>query len=356
MMNQLHRRIYQLTFSADDRIEIYDNVRQYLLDGISIENVFEKLILNYTRRVKQPNHPVALIVREWLGNVANGFSLAESMREWIPAQELSVIDSCDAANRLPAGFLNAIRIVQASDKIKKSIRSSLTVSLYLLSLMFGIISMICVFLVPILKQSVPLSEWSTAQMCIYYLYVFLTDYSLLALLFMVMVAYGIMKSLPRWTGNLRFHADKYPPWSLYKNLYGATFILNVDAMLSSGIPIEEAVQKMLSASASAWLNERLQATLNAMGSGGEENLWHALDITGYDFPGEEAIIKMQSLFDTANKEGSLKQFGDKWLEKTICSVEKTGERIKFFCMFATGIGLCAIIAIMYDLIQREFHI
>uniref|UniRef100_A0A1A9VZ18 HTH luxR-type domain-containing protein n=1 Tax=Glossina brevipalpis TaxID=37001 RepID=A0A1A9VZ18_9MUSC len=142
--------------------------------------------------------------------------------------------------------------------------------------------------------------------------------SLLALLFMVIVAYGIMKSLPRWTGNLRFHADKYPPWSLYKNLYGATFILNVDAMLSSGIPIEEALQKMLSASASAWLNERLQATLNAMGSGGEENLGHALDITGYEFPGEEAIIKMQSLFDTANKEGSLKRFGDKWLEKTIC--------------------------------------
>lgn len=52
-MNRIKRWIYQKTFNASDRMEIYDNFRQYLLDGLSAQITFEKLIDNYTRRGKK---------------------------------------------------------------------------------------------------------------------------------------------------------------------------------------------------------------------------------------------------------------------------------------------------------------
>ncbi|KAF0784791.1 hypothetical protein L243_14905 [Salmonella enterica subsp. enterica serovar Worthington str. BCH-3008] len=42
-MNRIKRWIYQKTFNASDRMEIYDNFRQYLLDGLSAQITFEKL-------------------------------------------------------------------------------------------------------------------------------------------------------------------------------------------------------------------------------------------------------------------------------------------------------------------------
>lgn len=80
---------------------------------------------------------------------------------------------------------------------------------------------------------------------------------------------------------------------------------------------------MVSSCESPWLLERLEATLNAI-EDGEENLGTALDVTGYEFPGDAAIIKMKSLFESSNKEGSLKRFAGKWLDKTIAAVETSG--------------------------------
>ncbi|KAF0669613.1 hypothetical protein L247_16415, partial [Salmonella enterica subsp. enterica serovar Worthington str. BCH-7253] len=84
---------------------------------------------------------------------------------------------------------------------------------------------------------------------------------------------------------------------------------NVNAMLSAGIPIETAIRGMVESSTSPWLLERLEAILRNI-EAGEKNLGAAMDATGYEFPGEDAIIKMQSLFETANQENSLHRFAD----------------------------------------------
>ncbi|MEB5974849.1 hypothetical protein MXF20_22510 [Pantoea dispersa] len=83
-MNRLARAIYQATFSAQDRIEIYDDFRQYLLDGRGAKESYQKLIDNYSRRGKKPGDAVAQILTECAENLGAGFGLADSLREWIP--------------------------------------------------------------------------------------------------------------------------------------------------------------------------------------------------------------------------------------------------------------------------------
>ncbi|WP_457292188.1 hypothetical protein, partial [Pseudomonas azotoformans] len=65
------------------------------LDGRSAEDTYSKLVDNYSRRGKNPGDAIAQILSECADNLGGGFGLGESMREWIPDQELSIIESCD---------------------------------------------------------------------------------------------------------------------------------------------------------------------------------------------------------------------------------------------------------------------
>ncbi|EQB98968.1 type II secretion system F family protein [Photorhabdus temperata] len=341
------------TFSADDRSEIYDSFCQYLLDGVSAEDTFNKLIESYTRRGKNPGNPIAKILKECSDNLAGGYTLAQSFKEWLPEQELSIIESCDNAGRTSDGFKNARKVAEGTSRILSAVRSSVMITAYMVSLALGIISLFCVLLVPVLKQSVPLTQWNGFQLAIYYIYITLTGYYWVLIILAGSIFYLVSKSLPSWTGNIRFFADRFPPYSIYRRLHGATFILNVNAMISVGISMEETIKKMYESCQSDWMAERLEATMLAIESG-EQNLGMALDVTGYEFPGEDAIIKMQSLFETSGSEDSLQRFAEKWLNKTIIGVEKTGDRVRIISLFACGIIISLLIVVMFDLIQRAF--
>ncbi|MBD8165376.1 type II secretion system F family protein [Erwinia persicina] len=352
-MNRFTRFLYQATFTAQDRIEIYDDFRQYLLDGRSAEEAYEKLIDNYSRRGKNPGDAVAQILTECAENLGSGFGLGDSLREWIPDQELSIIESCELAGRPAEGFLNAIKIAEGTGRISRAVKSTVSITAYLTVLSVAVVALFCVMLVPVIIQAVPLSQWNSVQTAVYYFYLLLRDYWWLLLLITGGLMTLVVVSLPRLTGPLRFFLDRFPPWSVYRRIHGAAFIMNVNAMDASGIPMEQAVESMKTSTRSAWLYERMEALERAITSG-EENLGQALDATGYDFPDERAIIKMQSLFETKNSEGSLSRFAATWLERTVSSVEKTGDRMRIASLLICGILVAALMLIMFGLIQKAF--
>ncbi|SFF37796.1 Type II secretory pathway, component PulF [Kosakonia radicincitans] len=352
-MNRIARAIYQATFSAQDRIEIYDDFRQYLLDGRSAKETYQKLIDNYSRRGKNPGDAVAQILTECSENLSGGFGLGDSLREWIPDQELSIIESCDLAGSPEDGFQNAISIAQGTGRLSRAVKSTLGVTTYLTLLSVGVIVLFCMMLVPVILQAVPLSQWNSLQTAVYYFYLLLRDWWWALLIVFGGVITLVVLSLPRLTGRLRFFLDRFPPWSIYQRIHGAAFIMNVNAMDAAGIPMERAIASMKESTRSAWLYERLDALERAI-SAGEENLGQALDATGYEFPGERAIIKLQSLFETKNSEGSLKRFADTWLENTVSSVEQTGDRMRIASLLLCGVLVASLMLIMFGLIQKAF--
>lgn len=352
-MNRLARAIYQTTFSAQDRIELYDDFRQYLLDGRSAKETYQKLIDNYSQRGKKPGDAVAQILTECAENLGAGFGLADSLREWIPDQELSIIESCDLAGRPADGFVNAMDIASGTGRISGAVKSTVAVTSYLTLLTVGVVVMFCMMLVPVIIQAVPLSQWNGLQKAVYYFYLLLSDgWWALLLLFVGMVSL-VVWSLPRLTGRLRFFLDRFPPWSIYRRIHGAAFIMNVNAMDAAGIPMERAVATMKASTRSAWLYERLDALERAIPSG-EKNLGVALAATDYEFPDDRAIVKLQSLFETRNSEGSLKRFAATWLERTVKSVERTGDRLRIVSLLLCAVLVASLMLIMFSLIQKAF--
>lgn len=252
------------------------------------------------------------------------------------------------------GFQKAINIAQSTDKLKKAIKGTMLTSAYLFSLSFIILAMACVMLVPLLLESVPLIRWSLAQKSVYYGYLFIISYGWLLIIGFILLCSVIVYSMPRWVGKRRFYFDQFPPYSFYKQLQGSTFITNIDALLSSQIPLKKALIKMRQMSRSPWLIEKINGALARLADG-EQNLGAALDTSGYEFPSEEAIIKMQSIFETSNQEGSLERFGQRWLEKTLIQVERQGHVIKLVSMFGGAVSTVGIVGIMYSLMEIAFQ-
>ncbi|ECO4313208.1 type II secretion system F family protein [Salmonella enterica] len=353
-MNGFNRFITRATFNANDRIELYDNFRQYLLDGVEVDTAYLRLIDSYTRRGKKPKHAIAEILRECYSHLATGSTLSESLSEWIPDSERSVIEASDAKNATAEGFYRAEKMAKDLKRMKSAMFGAVSMLMFMFLCFFALLAMICSMLIPYLLQVTPLYMWSSAQKLIYYFYVFISDFWYIAVVALGTLIYFIIYSLPRWTGNSRYHADKFVPYSLYRTLNGATFVSNVDAMLSSGISLRDALLKIKSSSRSKWLIERIDGALIGLAHG-EGNLGAALDVSGYDFPSEDAIIKLRSIFDTSNKNGSLTSFSDRWQESTITSLEKMSKSIQVLGMLGCAFGIIAVCVILSPLVTAMFN-
>ena len=354
-MNGFNRFITRATFNASDRIELYDNFRQYLLDGVEVDVVYSRLIESYTRRGKKPNHPIAEILRECSSHLATGSTLAESLAEWIPESERSVIEASDAVNATADGFYRAEKMAKDLKRMKSSMFGAVAMLLFMFLCFFTLLAMICSMLIPYILQTTPLYMWGSAQKVIYYFYVFISEFWYIAIAAVLATIYLVVYSLPRWTGSGRYHADKFLPYSIYRTLNGAIFVSNVDAMLSSGIPLRDALLKIKGSSRSKWLIERIDGALIGL-SHGEGNLGAALDSSGYDFPSEDAIIKLCSVFDTSNKSGSLTSFSDRWQESTISALEKASKSIQVMGMLGCAFGIIGVCFILSPLITAMFNV
>ena len=353
-MNNFNRKLMRLTFGAQDRIDIYDNFRQYLLDGATAKIAYEKMIYSATRRGKKPNDSIALILTECSVRLDNGDSLADSLSDWFPAQERSVIESCDVAGRTADGFKQAMKIADTLFKIKKPVKSAAIVSVFMFINFFVVLSVMCSLIIPLIIQSIPLERWNLAQKAVYYFYYSVVNYYYFIIAIMIVFIYLLVYSLPRWTGEFRILFDGLPPYNIYRMMQGTTFLTNVDAMLSSGMPLQDVLFRISSNSESQWLSERVDAVLGGL-SNGEKNLGTALDSSGYEFPSEKAIIKLQSLFETSNSEGSLSRFTERWLDDSIYKIEASAKTLQVLSMLANAVSVVGLVAIMYPLIQQMFN-
>lgn len=349
-MNEIKRFIFKATFNASDRRDIYEGFHSYQLDSLSAEETYEKLIDSYSRRGKKPNNPIALILTECKANLSAGSKVADSFAEWFPEEEVSILASCEDAGSLVKGFENAIVFSESMVKITEAKKAARNTFLYMSFLTFGLIIMFCMTLVPSIQKFVPIERWSGMELSLWYIYTAVSEFWYVIILAVVVFLFALNKSFTFWTGSLRNSMDNHFPYSVYKRIRGSIFIMNMNAMITADIPMEHAIDKLIEKCNSPWLLERLEATKIAI-KAGEKNLGSALDVTGYEFPGVDAIIKMQSLFDTKNGMKSMERFSTEWLNKTVVSLEKLSTTVRVVSMFFCGGSIMFLVTVMSSLLQ-----
>ncbi|VFR81014.1 Type II secretion inner membrane protein (PulF) [plant metagenome] len=206
--------------------------------------------------------------------------------------------------------------------------SELAEPVLLVALSVNLLNQISQKIVPIMSRSHDLSQSTGNTYIMYWLATGVQDYGIYVLSLAILFVFWVLWSLPR-RGDTQFRMvlEHFPPWSVYKAIQGATFLLNVAIMLRSGIPLYRALELMQQFS-SPWLKERVETTMFGLRQG--RSLGVALANTEYDFPDKDVLPFIIVLSQQKDYEQAINTLALKWIDRTLKKVKSILSTVRLF--------------------------
>lgn len=207
-----------------------------------------------------------------------------------------------------------------------------------------ILPLIISFQMPVMEDLVPPSKWGVLGGIFYWICYFIRTYCYVIGAALVSGFALFIWSFSNWSGDLRSKFDKYPPYSIYRDLAASGFLSAMAEFMGIRKPLVESLI-ILKNGATPWMSRRIDKTL--------ENLEERPGDYGYAFAtsmlSPELQLRLTTYAERGNSAGSadsagsggndgfsdgLMKLGTDGLDHVVDSVEKN----------AVWIGLAATIA------------
>ncbi len=326
----LGRWIGQKTFSTSDRMTLYEDLA-FLLEN---KQKTEDAIAGMLRMRRRKNDAVSLCLSDVRHALTRGRGLDAGLAGWIPPQEATILRAGRVAKDLRGALLRAIEVVKGIGEMKATAVVNLTYPLMLLGGTFYMMQMVYDRFLPRLEQLAPPDRWTGPLWWLGAITHFFVGNRYVLAAGLAAFTGWVVWSLPRLTGVVRRRVlDHVFPWSLYREMQGVSFMLNLSALLRANVRTEEALE-MLSRNASPWLYERLSATRRQVARG--KHLGQALADSGYAFPSREAIDRLLLLTSGPGGEDNIENFARMWLTKSINRIKRLSRLLQLQGMLVTA--------------------
>lgn len=300
------------------RIEFYESIIILMENNTNLKNALQKMHDEYSDYGKKPNKPQARLAYNCLESIQRGKKLTQGLRGWVPEQELSMLGAGEEAGKLITSLNECIRLITVKAKIISSIMKALLYPIILSAMTAYMLSVISTRLMPKMTKMSNPDAWVGNARLLYLMSYVSTHYGLYIIASIVLGVIWFFMALPRRSqflnGGVRVFLDGIPPWSLYRVMLGATFLLNLSLLLKNGIRLQKALS-MLALNASPWLKQRIDAINSGVSNG--YNLGAAMRYSGYNFPDKKSIAFLVILGDADGLEEVLNRIANRWVEKTI---------------------------------------
>lgn len=326
----LGRWIGQKTFSTTDRMTLYEDLA-FLLEN---NQKTEDAIAGLQRSRRRKNDPVLLCLNDVRHALARGRGLDVGLAGWVPSQEATILRAGRLAKDLRGALLRAIEVVKGVGEMKTTALVNLTYPLMLLAGTFYMMQMVSEHFLPRLEQLSPSESWTGWMWWLGAITHFFVDNRYYLGAGLAAFTAWVIWSLPRLTGTVRRRVlDHLFPWSLYREVQGVAFLLNLSALLRAQLRTDEALD-MLSRHATPWMYERLTATRRQVARG--KHLGQALADSGFAFPSREAIDRLILLTAGPGGEDNIENFARMWLRKAIRRIKRVCQAFQLAGMLATA--------------------
>ena len=258
-----------------------------------------------------------------------GRSLQDVLGAWAPYEEAALISAGMETGNIPGALMQADKLIVARRRILGQVVFASVFPAALALLSTGLLLANNLALVPTLSKMSDPARWTGALGLMNGGAQWTDRWGLTAAVMAAGLVVLAFWSLPRWCGRLRRLADYLLPWSVYKDLQGAVFLMNIGALLGAGVQELKALQ-ILNGFSPPWLQERIEAAMECMRDG--DSLGRALRTSAYDFPSREAVNYL-SLLDKGNSAASLiTNYADRWLEQALARVARRANVTKLFSL------------------------
>lgn len=328
-MNDFWHKIAPYTWGRKKREAFYRRIAAMVENGMLLASAVKLLLERAQRRFGSwSGDPDVIAMADIAMKIQNGSTFVQAVSGWVPKSDLALIGAGEISGKLP----EVLRVTIESGLVVKRLRGKIIAEMFD-PILFGGVGFYLVYvigsqMVPAMEQALPLSKWPAAAKPLIPMGWFATSGMMTWLLIGFIVFWVVtIATMSRWGGGLRKYFDRVPPWSIYRVIQGASWVVGFSNLLRAGVRVSDAL-KMQSEHAPNWLKMRLDEAAVHVSNGHE--IGQALQITGYGFPDASLIEDIQAFSRFKDFPELVRKLGDEWLAQ---SEEKILGAIKAFAAF-----------------------
>lgn len=334
------------------RRNLYRRLAVRVRNGASTEDVLDM----EARALEHEGNPAAYALRSASRLMRNGHTLSDSLKKWVPADEVGILATAETGNALSDSLEYFIETRRRMHRVTKAYRNAFVQPVVYLLTVYGVLWSIAKYTVPDLVSSGASAHTSgMGSMLISMSNVVNSWQGAVPVVLFLLVVFLIFKSFRSWTGRGRIAAEKRFPYSYYRDSEGFIWLSGFVSLLQVGQDEVDILNRQAKY-ASPWLKERLMHYRRSMVNG--KSLAQALATPigpgkpSFGFPNPDIINDIAAMGESSEFPQKIKKVLENWAEEM---EEQTLEKSKVFgfalelCMYII-MGL--LIVAMNSLIQQ----
>lgn len=297
-------------FRWSQRESFYEYISSQIHNEVTVRAAIER----YRKELLQRKRRRAASIVGSLGRrIENGARLSVALARWAPAEERLAIASGEFSGNLPAELDRLLDSKASRGKIGRVLFSSLIPPFAYLAATYGVLIYIGASFVPMMVKDEPHASYSGLGALTVMLGQFATSpLAILPPLAVGALVVATMRSMERWTGPLRRHAERFFPWSYYRDVQGYVWLSGFTAMMQAGMADRKILAEQAN-HASPWLRERLNAVRRRIENG--QAFGDALAATEFEFPDRKLIDSVVATAGFPDFPERMEKQLARWLDK-----------------------------------------
>lgn len=318
----------KLTFGQSSRLELFKKMIPFIEDGVDLHQLIGLLGKEYSSLSAMDSR--ALVLKEWYEAMENANNFSTTLTPWVSNTDAMMIATGEEGGKLVNALKNVVKANEDTARIKSTIKSALGYPAFLLVVLMGIMTLSSVKIIPTLEEIMPYDKWPQGAQSFYDFTNFFTGNWPVMLGGFIGIIYGIKFSFDNWTNPLRKYVDRMPPWSSYRAISSAMFLISMSALMATGMPAYDAVKSLQSYS-SAYVKQQLAKTISLMDNG--RGLGESLDTS---FMNKETGMDIRIYSQASDATKSMDRVGRNAIENTIKSVSGAAGLVRMLIMAAVA--------------------
>lgn len=262
MIDKLRRMNAKMAFSEKERMKLYRVLAGYLKSDKTAVEAVEVVGRRHAARKTQ----LTYVFDDLSLSLASGKTLSAALQPWIPNNEYIFITSGERGGVLLSALEELEDLTIKMRDLKESTVQKLSgpSATFLVTLL--VIIGFSTFVAPKLEESFDM-EMVPAQTQLFFAFThFVSATWWVWTLLLIGGLFGLVLSLPTWTGKVRSLVDNLPPWTLYRTRQSAQFLITTASMLKTDISVTDAIA-VAGEEGSPWLANHADNMLQKIAEG-----------------------------------------------------------------------------------------
>lgn len=237
------------------RLKLYKKMASLVKQGLSIKDIIQEI----TSVQKSSNTADYHFLMHVHSEMQSGKSFSESLKGWTTENELLLIQSGEKSGDLMNSFHMAIKLTTRLKEIKMRVIKEAAYPTVLFALIIAVLYGFAIAIMPALEGIIPIEDWPSTSRSLYDLTFFVKNNLLYMIIAVAAFVTAIRYSLGKLIGPIRDVLDSYPPYSIYKDIQSAVFLISVATLMTAQVSLKDSILNLKKQS-----NKYLQGKMDAM--------------------------------------------------------------------------------------------